>query len=611
MKFVEQSADIMPPYDDPIKHIERCGRIAYKSEDKITEDSANKFVQMLVKRGHLSVIEHANVSFWVEKYNLFQLKDYTLNKDTKFLYINPQTNIVSGNYRALFELIAKYPIKFIDLCAKLNEIAPIVFENSYQQLPDHIRKHTTPKSFIIATNKDIKYQDKPYTTYHSVHFVTSRGISHELVRHRPCAFCLSGDTKILRYNQKRGHLTILELFKRQQNSQMRGRNKLITLRSMTPNKIIVPNHFVKILYSGTKEVYRIKTSLNYEIKVSKDHIFFTPNGPKKLKELNIGNKVLINGKQTIGIEQEWLKYQYHYLSKPIATIAKEINCSYATVRKYIQKYNLQKPMGSKPQDFIPWNKNLTENQDPRVKNQANALRKHHHKNGKQAQNSNWKGQNIKESAKRKRLRSLQKEKCFFCGKTNNLHNHHIDNDINNWDPSNKLTLCQNCHKLLHHGYNYKHVIPDTIVSIEYIGPEETYDIEMAEPYHNFIANGFVVHNSQESTRYCNYKNQDIQFIKQDFNNQFQTDIYEASCSSSERHYKTMIDQGTPPQIARDVLNHGLKTELIVTANLAEWHHILKLRCSKQAHPQMQALMKPLLFQFQTIYPDFFDDLKSY
>jgi thymidylate synthase (FAD) len=73
----------------------------------------------------------------------------------------------------------------------------------------------------------------------------------------------------------------------------------------------------------------------------------------------------------------------------------------------------------------------------------------------------------------------------------------------------------------------------------------------------------------------------------------------------------MIQHGAPPQIARDVLNHGLKTELILTANLAEWHHILKLRCSKQAHPQMQALMKPLLLQFQTIYPDYFDDLKSY
>jgi thymidylate synthase (FAD) len=44
------------------KAIERAGRTCYKSEDKITEDSAEKFVRMVLKRGHESVIEHEKVS---------------------------------------------------------------------------------------------------------------------------------------------------------------------------------------------------------------------------------------------------------------------------------------------------------------------------------------------------------------------------------------------------------------------------------------------------------------------------------------------------------------------------------------------------------------------
>lgn len=45
-----------------LKQIEKAGRTAYKSEDKITEDSSHKFIQMIIKRGHLSVIEHQSIT---------------------------------------------------------------------------------------------------------------------------------------------------------------------------------------------------------------------------------------------------------------------------------------------------------------------------------------------------------------------------------------------------------------------------------------------------------------------------------------------------------------------------------------------------------------------
>lgn len=45
-----------------LRNIERTGRVCYKSEDKITEDSAEKFVQMLINKGHESVLEHEKIS---------------------------------------------------------------------------------------------------------------------------------------------------------------------------------------------------------------------------------------------------------------------------------------------------------------------------------------------------------------------------------------------------------------------------------------------------------------------------------------------------------------------------------------------------------------------
>lgn len=47
---------------DMMKRIERIGRVCYKSEDKITEKSAGKFVQMIIKNGHESVLEHEKIT---------------------------------------------------------------------------------------------------------------------------------------------------------------------------------------------------------------------------------------------------------------------------------------------------------------------------------------------------------------------------------------------------------------------------------------------------------------------------------------------------------------------------------------------------------------------
>jgi len=128
--------------------------------------------------------------------------------------------------------------------------------------------------------------------------------------------------------------------------------------------------------------------------------------------------------------------------------------------------------------------------------------------------------------------------------------------------------------------------------------------------------------SQESTRYCNYGNGHVKLIRpvwcsSDVLGQHgavpdsPTDperIWLAQMLCAEASYKTLLKQGWRPEQARAVLPNSLKTEIVVTANLREWAHILQLRCSRAAHPQIRELMKPLLEDFRGKVPFIFNEL---
>ena len=68
MRIIEPSYEILTEISESgikeLQHIEKIGRVCYKSEDKITEDgeSAKKFVKMLIERGHEAMIEHLSLS---------------------------------------------------------------------------------------------------------------------------------------------------------------------------------------------------------------------------------------------------------------------------------------------------------------------------------------------------------------------------------------------------------------------------------------------------------------------------------------------------------------------------------------------------------------------
>jgi thymidylate synthase (FAD) len=116
----------------------------------------------------------------------------------------------------------------------------------------------------------------------------------------------------------------------------------------------------------------------------------------------------------------------------------------------------------------------------------------------------------------------------------------------------------------------------------------------------------LVSYTQESTRYCNYSKLGVTFIEPPWGLDEEDKVV---LKVLEDHYNRKIQQGQSPQQARYFLPNGLKTEIVETANLREWRHILRLRTAKTAHPQMRELMIPLLNDFKRLIPVIFDDIE--
>ncbi len=125
--------------------------------------------------------------------------------------------------------------------------------------------------------------------------------------------------------------------------------------------------------------------------------------------------------------------------------------------------------------------------------------------------------------------------------------------------------------------------------------------------------------TQESTRYCRYGSNNsksgenctdngIEFIKPVNipQNTVEYVVWMQACQEAEKAYNRLLSSGCKPETARSVLPNCLKTEIVMTANLREWRHILKLRAAPEAHPDMQRLMLKLRQELREKVPVVFD-----
>jgi thymidylate synthase ThyX len=440
----------------------------------------------------------------------------------------------------------------------------------------------------------------------------SRALTHQLVRHRTFSFCLSGDTLIFRYNQHRGHLTIKELYERQQKEQLCGRNKLMTLRSMSDNKTIVPNNFKQILYSGKKIVYSVKTKMGYEIKTSKDHIFFNSSGEVKLENLSPGDSIYVNGIELYK-DKEWFQEKY-LQGMNTSQIAELCGIAKCTARVWKRKHGIVSINEYKSREA--WNKGICGELSHSFGREVKEKTKKKlslSKNGEK--NPQYKGEisNLTISGARQRFIKEKTDSCELCGISGvRLENHHINKNIYDDSENNKLTLCTKCHKIIHGKINTKKIVEDKIVSISFIGEEETYDIEMCEPFHNFVANGFIVHNSQQSQRYV--KEDGFEFVVPNsikhHPNELVLASYLAIMESIQNIYKGYIEDGVPKEDARFILPNACHTEIVFTSDFRNLRHFFGLRLDKHSQWEIRCMAGQMLDIVKPLAPNCFFDIEK-
>lgn len=212
MKIVNPSVEVLrtgmeKDFMTPEQFIEKVGRTCYKSEDKITAESAPKFVHSLLLRGHEAMIEHWTLIFRVKRAcfyrSVFNAWTYAFEywareatPEDSFVPKIRFTNdcdrdhyVVSGNIRSWRD--------FIRLHKRNGGFVPYFLQEVALAAPTFFDDLIPIKSSISEEDRwltQITVSDLISDFEHMVHhdvtlkFVCDRGVSHELVRHRAASF---------------------------------------------------------------------------------------------------------------------------------------------------------------------------------------------------------------------------------------------------------------------------------------------------------------------------------------------------------------------------------------------------------------------------------------
>jgi len=217
MKIVSPSHKILDEYLNYklITQIERCGRLCYKSEDKITEGSAEGFVKRIIQSGHESVLEMANITLKISSDSEITLIKF-LETVPKFFQVSKTDKgslIITGSPRSYRDLARSHPN------IKLTKAIMLYLTPNYPVLFDDLQPKNgwIPQDGInikeIALSEIEKLPIEIFIKHKSllVHFITNRAVTHELVRHRVASY-LQESQRYCRYNQDKfgGEITFIK-----------------------------------------------------------------------------------------------------------------------------------------------------------------------------------------------------------------------------------------------------------------------------------------------------------------------------------------------------------------------------------------------------------------
>lgn len=288
-----------------------------------------------------------------------------------------------------------------------------------------------------------------------------------LMRHwhtTPFEMCLAGDTRIPTFpcrGAKNKFYTIRELAEAfERGGRENSWAKIVRIRTVNPETGIVTSTKIKRAWkTGFMKVFRLKTEapFNRSITLTDNHPVLTPSGFKTLKEgLSVGDLVMHNGIPALSHEVVSEISRRRSAGQTLSQVSSALGVSAGVVQKYAPGRVARKTGFFK--------KDIGSHKYPR----AIAIRLH------QIDTCSVKG----------------------CEKPARDRHHVDENPHNNFDRSNIVGLCPKHHRHMHTMSRLEKAAPAKIVSIEYVGIEPVYDIEVYDDNHTFVAEGIVVHNCE-------------------------------------------------------------------------------------------------------------------
>ncbi|MCI5148046.1 MAG: FAD-dependent thymidylate synthase [Candidatus Electrothrix sp. MAN1_4] len=207
MKIINPSYEVLDHLDQEslAVRIEFCGRICYKSEDRIDQNSAIPFVTKMAEHSHNSVLEMGVVTIEIICADEEQVTAFFLLQP-RYVHIDREENklLITGSIRSFRELLLFHPENAIVRvsCALLNERHPYFFKEILPEAKLHpaafdslvtVRKVELSEVDQLLPERLLKHR------HIAVKFIVNRAVTHEIVRHRPCSF-LQESQRYCRYS---------------------------------------------------------------------------------------------------------------------------------------------------------------------------------------------------------------------------------------------------------------------------------------------------------------------------------------------------------------------------------------------------------------------------
>ena len=414
----------------------------------------------------------------------------------------------------------------------------------------------------------------------TVEINTSRAVSPQILRHRSFSFqefCLAGDARIT-VNTPGGavqRIPIATLYKLWKSSKFKARNARAYDSSV---ERFVEAPIRSVYFSGKKPVYGFtiqSASSSRSINCTREHRVltrergFVPFG----EAYDDGLTVALNG-----VSAEPLPYQQRETLERSAWMgselfAKEHGIASVTARKWFRHHQVT------PANPSHWPSSRIDLEF----------------DGRLASFMKW---------ARREIRAGQCQKCGHDGSRSRLELSHVrahDGDSRlAFDVSNLQTLCASCHRrhdISSQQKRYGWTLGmktkwGRIVEQQFLGIQDTYDIEMDHPTHNFVADGVIVHNSQRysastslsgSIPLPHLRRQDTK-NKQASHDDLDGKAVREMMSHIDSVYEHAVDvyegllaAGVAKECAREVLPLGTPTRLYMAGTLRSWITYIALR----------------------------------